>query len=93
MEEYYGRGLQLLDAIFTHRTIRNLGILMDGWTEDREHRMAAYNMSNLLNLRGEKLTVEFRQHAGCSDGERVRFWAKFCILLLDFGPRESIAAV
>jgi hypothetical protein len=56
----------------------------------RFDRYCAYNFHNSLRVGGSG-TVEFRQHAGTTDGQEAVSWIRACLALITFARANTIA--
>lgn len=87
--------MQVLDELLAVTDIKALGLLVLGFAHERgtgrlnKTRYGAYNLSGLCRPNGLK-TVEFRQHEGTLDGERVVLWAAFCVALIELAGRVDV---
>jgi len=99
--KYFSRGLMkwvtLTDAQAVARiyAMQSVGELVE-WLAKRDH-YHAYKLENLLDGKegkaGTKKTVEFRQHEGTLNGERVVAWARAVVALVDFARNVDTAAI
>lgn len=102
--KYFDRGLlkwvMLTDAQAVARiyAMQSVGELVEWLAKRRFYH--AYKLENLVDDEeeeerkgGTKRTVEFRQHEGTLDGERVVAWARTVIALVDFARNVDTAAI
>lgn len=77
---------EMIDAIMSCTNIRQLGMLLARWGNTNTGRYGAYNIENLAHdfAWEMKKTMEFRQHAGTINPDKIKLWAKFCVQLVNY---------
>jgi len=78
----------------THRRLVNITQLLDANTcndVQRAFHFDRYYKINCMSYNRHR-TIEFRQHSGTTNYEKIAMWARFCIKLVDWSATHRLSA-